>query len=165
MMAGIREWLLSVLAVSLLCAVAGSLMPKGPVKGVGKLVCGLVLAAAVVSPAASLDLSGGRQWLDSWDAGLELREEELKKQVDGEMKTIIQQEYEAYILDKAAQLGAVCTARVECCGEETGVYLPQRVWVGGTLSQGQREELAQALEEELGLPAQALCWEEGEGVP
>ena len=164
-MEGVRGWLLSVLAVSLLCALAEALMPKGPVKGVGKLVCGLVLAAAVASPVVRLDLEGSRQWLEDWDAGLERREEELKKQVDDEMKTIIEQEYEAYIVDKAAQLGAVCTARVECCEEEAGVYLPEGAWIGGALTQQQREELTWQLSEELGLSSQALHWEDGEGAP
>lgn len=165
MMEQVRVWLLSVLAVSFLCALAETLMPKGPVKGVGKLVCGLVLAAAVVSPVARLDLESGQQWLEDWDVGLERREEDLKKQVDEEMKPIIEQEYEAYIVDKAAQLEAACTARVECRREEEGLYLPETVWISGSLSQQQREELTGILLEELGLTPEALHYEDGEGTP
>ena len=165
MMEGVRVWLLSILAVSFLCALADALMPKGPVKGVGKLVCGLVLAAAVVSPVAQLDLESGRQWLEDWDVGLEQREEDLKKQVDEEMKPIIEREYEAYIVDKAAQLEAVCTARVECRREDEGVYLPETVWISGSLSQQQREELTGTLLEELGLAPESLHYEDGEGKP
>lgn len=165
MMEGVRVWLLSILAVSLLCALADALMPKGPVKGVGKLACGIVLAAAVVSPVAQLDLESSRQWLEDWDVGLEQREEDLKKQVDEEMKPIIEQEYEAYIVDKAAQLEAVCIARVECRREDGGVYLPETVWISGSLSQQQREELTGTLLEELGLAPEALHYEDGEGTP
>lgn len=165
MMEGVRVWLLSILAVSLLCALADALMPKGPVKGVGKLACGIVLAAAVVSPVAQLDLESSRQWLEDWDVGLEQREEDLKKQVDEEMKPIIEQEYEAYIVDKAAQLEAVCAARVECRREDEGVYLPETVWISGSLSQQQREELTGTLLEELGLAPKALHYEDREGTP
>ncbi len=165
MMEGVRVWLLSILAVSLLCALADALMSKGPVKGVGKLACGIVLAAAVVSPVAQLDLESSRQWLEDWDVGLEQREEDLKKQVDEEMKPIIEQEYEAYIVDKAAQLEAVCTARVECRREDEGVYLPETVWISGSLSQQQREELTGTLLEELGLAPEALHYEDREGTP
>lgn len=165
MMEGVRVWLMSILAVSLLCALAEALMPKGPVKGVGKLVCGLVLAAVVVSPVVRLDLEGGRQWLEDWNVGLEQREEELKKQVDEEMKTIIEQEYEAYIVDKAAQLGAQCTARVECRQEGEGVYLPETVWISGSLAPQQREALSGALLEELGLLPGELHYEERGTTP
>lgn len=50
-------------------------MPKGPVKGVGKLVCGLMLAWAVVSPVAKLDLESGQKWMEHFDAGLDRRGE------------------------------------------------------------------------------------------
>lgn len=52
MMGAVRSWLLAVIAASLLCAVAGALMPPGGVKRVGRLVCGLVMLAAVLSPLA-----------------------------------------------------------------------------------------------------------------
>lgn len=165
MMEGGRVWLLSILSVSFLCALADALMPKGPVKGVGKLVCGLILAVTVVSPVVTLDLEGGLQWLEGWEVGLEQREEELKKQVDEGMKTIIEQEYEAYIVDKAAQLGAACTARVECRQEDEGVYLPKTIWIRGALSQPQREALSGSLMEELGVASEALHYEDGEGTP
>src|SRR5699024_781948 len=132
-------------------ALADALMPKGPVKGVGKLVCGLALVWAVLSPAAKVDLERGQQWLEEFDVGLDRREEELKKQVGEELKLIIEQQCEAYIVDKAAQLGAECTARVEC-REEDGMYLPDLVRIGGGLSRQMRLELSRSLEEELGLP-------------
>ena len=161
---GVRMWLLSVLAVSLLCALADALMPKGPVKGVGKLVCGLMLAWAVVSPVAKLDLESGQKWMEHFDAGLDRRGEELKKQVDGEMKGIIEEEYEAYIVDKAAQLGAVCTAEVEC-REEEGMYLPDRALIRGELSQPVSRELSRTLSGELGLPRENITFEGEEGTP
>ena len=159
---GVRLWLLSVLAASLLCALADALMPKGAVKGVGRLVCGLVLTAVVLSPAVELGLTEGSDWLEEYVSGLSGREEELKNQVDEEMKKIIEQEYEAYILDKAAQLGAECTVRVECRGEGDGVYLPHRVRIGGTLSGQVREELEETLGRELGLSPEEIDFgEEG----
>ena len=61
MMAGVQLWLRSVLAVSLLCALADALTPQGGVKRVQRLVCGLVLAAAALGPAVRLDVEGGRR--------------------------------------------------------------------------------------------------------
>ena len=75
-MTAVRSWLLAVIAVSLLCAVADALMPQGAIKRVGKLVCGLVLIGAVLSPGASLDAEEGQRWLDS------LTPEEARKYMD-----------------------------------------------------------------------------------
>lgn len=156
-----RGWLLSILAVSVLCALADALMPKGAVKQVGRLVCGLVLAVVVVSPVVRLDLEDSRQWLEGYFSGMEQREQELKEQVDSEMKTIIEQEYEAYIVDKAAQLGVSCQAQVTCRVQgEQATPLPWRATVTGRFTQPQREQLAQVLEQELGIPPERQSFEE-----
>lgn len=155
-------WLVSILAVSLVCALADTMMPNGPVKRVGRLVCGLVLVAAILSPLAELDVGAGERWLEDYFAGLDRRETELREQVDDGMKTIIEQEYAAYIVDKAAQLGLSCSARVECRAEEEGLYLPVRIEVTGPVGPEGQAELARVLETELGVPpeGQTYHWEE-----
>ena len=40
MIEGVRLWLLSILTVSLVCALADAMMPAGAVKKVDRLVCG-----------------------------------------------------------------------------------------------------------------------------
>ena len=47
MMDAAREWLLGVTAAAILAALAEGLMQEGGPKRVGRLVCGLVLLAAV----------------------------------------------------------------------------------------------------------------------
>ncbi len=165
MMEQLRGWLLSVIAVSLLCALADTLMPPGAVKKAGKLICGLVLAAAVLAPAVELDVEEGGRWLEEYFSGTQDREEELKRQVEEARKRIIEQEYAAYIVDKAAQMGVACTAQVECRAEGEGLYLPVRAQITGPLAAGQREELSLALERDLGLPREGQSYHSGEGAP
>ena len=152
MMGAVRSWLLAVIAVSLLCAVAEALMPSGAVKRVGRLVCGLVLVGAILSPAARLDVDGGRRWLERYLFSVHAREAELEHEVNGQMKIIIEQEYAAYILDKAAQLGLDCTVRVECGLSEEGLYLPVRTEVAGLSTAGSQRELIRIIKEDLGVP-------------
>ena len=73
MMAGLRSWLLALVAASLICALADALMPKGAVKRVGRLVCGLVLASAILSPLAGLDVESGQSWLERHLASVEFQ--------------------------------------------------------------------------------------------
>ena len=86
MMAGVGSWLLSITGASVLCALADGLMPAGPVRRVGRLVCGLVLLAVILAPLAQLDLEGGQRWLEEYHLGLEDRTQELERQVDEQMK-------------------------------------------------------------------------------
>ena len=165
MMEAVRMWLMSILTAGVLCAVAGTLMPAGPVQRVGKLVCGLVLLCAVLSPVTNLDLEGGQQWLEDYAQGLELRERELEEQINGEMKSIIEQSCAAYIVDKAAELGLTCTARVTCRAEAAGVCVPETAELSGAFSGETRDQMTRVLEQELGIPAERQTYISEEEMP
>ena len=165
MMGAVRGWLLAVIAVSLLCAVADALMPPGGVRRVGRLVCGLVLMGAVLSPVAELDVEEGRRWLEDYLASVHSREAELTQTVESQMKVIIEQEYAAYIVDKAAELGWTCTAQVTCERSEEGLYLPVRTEVTGPQTAGVPAQLVQSIAEDLGVPKEAQVYINKEEMP
>ena len=165
MMAGVGSWLLSITGASVLCALADGLMPAGPVRRVGRLVCGLMLLAVILAPLAQLDLEGGQRWLEEYHLGLEDRTQELERQVDEQMKTIIEQEYAAYIVDKAKELGIVCRARVVCRTGEDGLTVPERVEVTGRFSDEEQSRLTQIIEEELLVPPERQAYYSEEELP
>ena len=129
---------------------------------VGQLVCGLVMALAILAPAADFDLAGGQRWLEDYLAGVGRREDELEEQVNMGMKTIIEERYAAYIVDKAAGLGLSCAVRVTCEPDGEGLWLPVRAELTGAAAPEARAELAALLEAELGLTE--LAWTAGEGA-
>ena len=153
MMDGIRTWLLAIIAASILCALAERVMPPGPVKRVGGLTCGLVLLWTILTPVARPDLGAGRAWLEDYLAALEQREMELSDQVDQGRKVLIEREYAAYIVDKAAEWELNCTARVKCRAEE-GLYIPDETMVAGPFSDVEQSRLTQMIREDLGVPAE-----------
>ena len=165
MMGAVRGWLLAVIAVSLLCAVADALMPPGGVRRVGRLVCGLVLMGAVLSPVVELDVEGGRRWLEDYLASVHSREAELTQTVESQMKVIIEQEYAAYIVDKAAQLGLTCSVQVECGLSEEGLYLPARARVSGALTERERDQIVRLIGTDLGIPESEQLYMTEEDVP
>ena len=134
MMDAAREWLLGVTAAAILAALAEGLMQEGGPKRVGRLVCGLVLLAAVFRPAAELTLpaEGG---LSGYSAQIE-------------------EQGAAYVMDKAAELGITCQVRVTCTQEEAGVFLPWRCSVTGDLAQEEQEQLVREIQSDLDIPAQ-----------
>ena len=149
-MSGAQEWLLGILAACILCSVAESLMPSGPVKRVGKLVCGLVLLCALLAGTGKLDWSESQRWAEQWNAQLELEKQDLEDQVNEEMKVIIEEKFEAYIVDKAAalanhelkpekmtdeKLAAITAACDEVIAGKLNDHFPLVVWQTGSGTQ------------------------------
>ena len=88
-------------ALSLLCGAALSVLPEGGVKRVAEVVCTASLIVALVSPLKALDMgtyaleSAKRHELETaLTVGAEAAEQRLNR-------LVIEQEYEAYIMDKA----------------------------------------------------------------
>lgn len=164
MIENVKAWMLAVIAASILCAVADSLMPQGALKRVGRLVCAMVLVCALLSPLGTFDLGAGGQWLDDFFAARKSAEQELTQQVNDEMKLIIQQRFAAYIVDKAREDGVLCTAEVACEQDQDGLYLPREAHITGELSPTQQSRLTQLLQDELSIPMQRQFYYVGEGA-
>ena len=78
---------------------------------------------------------------------------------------IIEQSCAAYIADKAAELGAACTAQVTCASAGGEGWLPDRVTVRGTLTTAQRAALSRTIWTELGVPEAHQSFETEEESP
>lgn len=161
MMTGLRSWLLALIATSLMCALADALMPKGAIQRIGRLVCGLVLICTIIAPLDCLDMGEGQNWLARHLTSVELRKETLEQEVNRQMKGIIEQNYAAYIVDKAAQLGVVCLAQTEC-QQNDGIYLPFRVEIKGTIPSNLQAELVQIITQDLNVPEEQIDFREEE---
>lgn len=157
MMEHVRQWLVSIVAVSLLLSVVQSLVPKGSLRRAASFLSGLVLLAVLLEPLPKLDLEG----LELRDLGEET--EQVRRQLETEQKTALEagiaERTEAYISDKAAALGLTVQARVETRAGEDGVPLP---W-SAELEGGYTEELTQWIEAELDIPRERQVWHEREG--
>lgn len=146
----IRTWILTVTVSALVIAGAEALMPQGSVKRVGKLTGGLILVLGILQPLVTMDYDQLYDLVNTLPAG-SIRQETLDQAAQEPMKGIIEEELAAYIVDKGAQLGLTCTARVTCEAGEDGVPLPKSVAVTGAMTPDQREQLCQVIAQDLGL--------------
>lgn len=159
----IRTWLVGVTCAAMIVALAESLSPNGTVKKVGRLTGGLVLLLAVLQPIWQIepqDLAGilTEYRVEAMASGtaLDTRNAEL-------MKTLIEEQTAAYILDKAAALGIDCQAVVTALEGEGPYPVPSTVTVTGTLTAEQRRALTRQIEADLAIPAERQEYE-GEEV-
>lgn len=159
-MQAIQQWLLSVLAASLLTGAARAIMPRGAVSQVGKLACGLVLFLAVVSPVLGARYLELNELLDEYAREVALVEEETAKVSKNLTSSFIDRETDAYIQGKTEELGLSCEVEVlwDWSGE---VPVPSEAVVTGELTGDERETLTQTLAQDLTIPAEAITYEEG----
>ncbi len=155
---------MSVLVVSLLCALAEAMMPEGAVRRVGKLVCGLALLCGVLWPIVQAGPLVGPDWSEAWALELEREQSRLEERLGSDMKQIIEENCDAYIQDKAAQRHRSWKVHV-VCREEGGLYVPDRAEVYGNLSTEESRELARLLTEDLGIPPERQNRRDGEEGP
>lgn len=155
----LKQWIVGITCAAMVGALADCLMPEGRVKRAGRLAVGLLLLLAAAQPLADWNgalwesaLSGPGERTAAYSRELERENAEL-------IKTIIEERAGAYISDKARELGIACTAQVVCrCGEDGQVW-PESVVVRGSLTGGQRSELARMVEDALAIPAENQTFE------
>ena len=156
MMGLVREWLLGITAAAILAAFAEGVMPEGGIKQVGKLVCGLMMAAAVLRPLGQVEVTDFAPLLEYDEQQIQV----LQEEADTRMKTIIEQELAAYSMDKAAQLGISCQIRFTCRDEGENVFLPKSAEIFGVQDEQARKQLREFLCADLGMQANGLTFRE-----
>ena len=123
------------------------------------------LLAAVLRPLVEVEALSPGDLLEDYQAQAAVQTQELEEGRNTALKSIIEQEFAAYIVDKAAQLGAECQVEVLCAPEGEGVFLPWQVTVTGNLSPGQQEQLTAQIQEDLGVPPERQQYETKEELP
>ena len=147
-------------ALSLLCGAALSILPEGSVKRVAEVVCTASLIVALVNPLKALDMesyaleSAKRQERETaLISGAEATQQRLNR-------LVIEQEYEAYIMDKAMEMGFDgLVAEVEVQWSLDGLWMPYAVSLSGDCSRSGKEQLAALMTADLGIPYERQRWD------
>lgn len=160
----VRQWLTGITCAALLAALADGLMPKGAVKQVGKLVCALVLLCALLRPVLVIGIPDRLETSAGVAGKMEQQRIQLEQHSSQLLKTLIERESAAYIVDKAAGLGLDCRAQVTCVAGEGGSWLPHRACITGHLEEEERATLSAVIQSELGIVPECQVYAGGEEV-
>lgn len=152
----IRSYILSVTAAAILCAMVTALAGKGgTLSALLKLMTGVVMAAVVISPLVKVSAVNLNRYLDSLNldavAAVEAGTNSAREQIQARIK----EQLESYILDKAAGLSVDMSVDVVLDGE---TMLPASVIIEGRASPYARTVMENILQEDLGIPLEALTW-------
>jgi len=153
----LRSWVLGLTGAALLCAAAEKLTPKGRVRSIVHLLGGVILSAALFAPlleAVPEDYGLNLALYRESAAAVSASGEEIARTLD---RRIIEEQTEAYILDKARSLGAeIGGAKVTLEWSTEGLWYPVAADLDGPYHGG----LSGILEAELGIPASRQSWRE-----
>ena len=124
----LRAWLNAVIYTGVICGIALMITPCGRVKKALTVLCGAAMCVAFISLLAGIDLDGYSETL----AGFKLEAEAFAAQGESYSKnlnrTIIEDECEAYILDKAENLGVqLDEVEVLAVWSDEGYWYPSEI--------------------------------------
>ena len=150
----IKEYLLSITAAALICGAISSLTSKNAsISKLMQLLCGLFLAITVIRPIVEVQLDNIDSFTELLVEDGEIAASTGKEMAAEEMKRIIKEKTEAYILDKAKNIGAEISVEISL-----NDLVPTGVTVVGNLSPYARSSLAAIITQELNIPPEAQIW-------
>lgn len=148
-----------VCALSVFCGLAMSIMPEGSVKRVAGVLCTAALLITVLTPLRDFDMDSYALLLAKYkeeETALTARGEEINERLN---RLVIEQEYEAYIMDKAAEKNvAVKEAEVEAQWSTEGLWVPYTAEISSDAPPSQRAMLTEAIKTDLGIPEERITW-------
>lgn len=155
----IGSWVRGIAGAAIICGAALALTPKGKVREVLKVICGIVVIIAFVSPfidndsvAFSMDLSQYRAQADDIAFSAEKEQTNLSR-------SIIEQELTSYILDKAQTLGIEdLKADIVLKWGDEGFWYPYEIALEARAGTAEKNSLTSYIEGELGIPASRQHW-------
>lgn len=153
----IRDYLLSIIAASLLCALVNGLLSKGSgAAAVVRMISGIYLAITVISPLWNMRIEDFRAYTDRITTQAERLTQDGENMAQDAMASIIIARTEAYILDKAASLGVDLEVEAVLC--DTPPQVPEKILLKGTVSPYYKNMLTQWIADTFGVSGEALIW-------
>ena len=152
-----KDYISSVIIAAIFCAVVQILLPPKSANGrITNLLCGILLAITVISPLTRLSFNNIADFMNGLTGSADRYIEDGQTAVQTEIEAIIKQETQAYILDKANQLGLQIA--VEVALDENNHSIPSSVTITGILSPYTKEVLSGYIANTLGIAKETQIW-------
>ena len=154
-MEGLRQYALSLLCTSLICAIGCAAMPEGYRKA-ARFLCGLLMALILLSPLTDLDVDGLLRQLVPKQAEARAYIRQGEAMALEVASGCIEQQIRAYILDKATALGA--QIQVTVAVKQVLPPVPETVTIHGSVTPEIIRQLSESIERELGIAKEDQRW-------
>jgi len=148
------QYVVTLTAAALISGMILSLFPEGSLRELIRLVCGVFLTVTAILPLMDITLPNlpafGAEYLAEGQAAAKFGEQMAKESVQLRIK----EQLEAYILDKAFQMGAEIMADISV--NESGN--PESIQLSGEITDVMRRQLQECITNDLGIPKENQQW-------
>ena len=153
----VKEYILSIVAVGMITAICITLVQKNTSAGmIIKMLGGIFLVITLISPLVKIRFDDlGVLW-EQISAEGDLLAQEGNDSTQEALSSVIKEDLEAYILDKADELGLTLKITVQM--DQHNAVMPQTVKLQGAASPYQKRLLSAFMEEELGITEAQQEW-------
>lgn len=153
----VKEYILNIVAVGMITAICITLVQKNTSAGmIIKMLGGIFLVITLISPLVKIRFDDlGVLW-EQISAEGDLLAQEGNDSTQEALSTVIKEDLEAYILDKADELGL--TLKITVKMDQHNTVMPQTVKLQGAASPYQKRLLSAFMEEELGITEAQQEW-------
>lgn len=153
------QWLHAAVYTGIVCSIAVMLTPEGRVKKALGLICAVAMCTAVVSPLGELDFDAYSRALAKYKLDARRYTQQGEDYSKNLNRTIIEDECEAYILDKAAELGAeISEVCVTALWSGEGCWYPHELSIKACVSEEQKNKLSDCIAAQLGISIEHQDW-------
>ncbi len=153
----VKQYLLSVVAAAIVCAIVKALMNGKSTPAVTvKFLASLLMAITVIAPIMQFETGNIREYFQSFQLSADAAVREGVTYYTAETAAIIKETSQAYILDKAQSLGA--TIDVEIMLSDETPQIPCAVEIRGNVSPYAKKRLMQYISEEFGIAEENQVW-------
>ena len=155
-MSGFREYLFQIITAAVLVSILSSFFhKKGSVGSVMSVICGLALAISAFKPLLNIRMTDfSYSFYDK--SGVEAAVAGGEEQADRVYRQYIQKNTEAYILNKAEELGAELTVTVALSQDPAAK--PERITLSGAVSPYGKNVLKKYIFENIGIDEEHQIW-------
>lgn len=157
----LRDWIFGLSAAAVMASCAHLLSPKGGVEKVTGFVCSLMLTTALVSPLMKLDVSASNWSMESYRQNVADLARDLESQQNRWLRTYIEKQCAAYILDEAQVLGVTDGTAEVSATWDNGNWIPYTVSLKMTVTPEQKQKLSSWVVTQLGISEERLRWSGG----
>lgn len=156
-MEDIRRYLIGVVVAGLMCSIISLIVgKKGMIGTIITLLCGLLMALAVVGPWTTIKADDLLGWARDISIDADGAVDDGKNMALEAYRQGIITRMESYILEKAKALD--CDLQVEVILSADATPVPERVHISGNVSPYAKQVISTMLTDDLGIDREAQIW-------
>lgn len=152
----IRGYLLSVVAVSMIAAIASTMVKTSLISKVLRLICGILVLLVVISPLSKIDLNQLSDRLQAYVSVDTTKMDDTAKRAEELFKHQVQKSTQSHIEQIANKMGMTVTAKVTV--KDGPVPTPTEVELIGKFRVDQMNELSDYIAKNIGISYDRQTW-------